>query len=135
MRPVESRPLSARGNNAKRAARTWCVRARLDYWLLVAESKFLDDLPVSGQIRPPHVVEEPAALADHLQQPATPMVILLVRPEMLREIVDPLRQDRNLDTRAASVGAMRLVLLDRRCFLQCHVVYSPHPWRRSRPIG
>src|SRR6476660_7756749 len=53
-----------------------CVRARWDYCLLVAEPKFLNDLPVSGQIRPPHVVEEPTALADHLQQPATPMVIL-----------------------------------------------------------
>lgn len=107
----------------------------MGYWLLVAEPKFLDDLPISGQVRSPHVVEEPAALADHLQQPSAAVMVLLVCPEVIREVVDPIRQDRDLDARAASVGAMRLVLLDRRCFLQCHVVYSPHPWRRSRPIG
>ena len=59
---------------------------------LVPETKILNQLPIGLQVGPLHVFEEPAPFADHLQQPLPRMVILLVSAEMIREVVDALRE-------------------------------------------
>src|SRR4051812_33695689 len=87
---------------------------------LVPKTEFLNDRPVSLDVRPLHVVEKPATRADHLEQPAAPMMILLVRTEVIREIVDPLRQESDLHSRGTRIGLVRLVLLERRSVIESH---------------
>src|SRR6476659_10663987 len=88
---------------------------------LVPQSEFLDDLAVAVDVRPLHVVEKTATGADHLQQAAAAVMVLLVRPEMFGEVVDPLREEGHLNARGAGVGLVRLVLLERRCVVESHV--------------
>src|SRR5215475_11068661 len=66
---------------------------------LAAEAELLDEGAIALEIFPLQVVQEPAAATDELEQPATRVVIVLMRPEMLRELVDALRQHRDLDFR------------------------------------
>src|SRR5262249_47863867 len=49
---------------------------------------------------------------DQLEQPATRVVIVLVRAEVLGELVDPARQHRDLDFRRAGVRLRAAVFLD-----------------------
>ena len=112
--------------NTKRAGA--CLRpARLvTTQRLVADSKFLNELPVSLDVRTSQIIQEALALADHLQQPAAAVMILGVRTKMLVvQNVDPLRQQRHLDARRSGVVLVCPVLGDRRCFFKSHCVYSP----------
>src|SRR5262249_47519316 len=58
------------------------------------------------------VIEKLAALAHHLEQAATRVVVLLVRLEMLGQAIDPLGQDGDLDFRRAGVVAFGGVVFD-----------------------
>lgn len=59
---------------------------------LVPETKILDQLPIALQIGPLHVLEKTAPLANHLEQPAAGVMVLLMRTEVIRQVVDPLGQ-------------------------------------------
>src|SRR6185369_5658746 len=67
------------------------------------------------------VVEQTAACADHLQQAASAVMVLLVRPEVLGQVVDSLGEKSDLYARGASVRLVRPVLLERRCVVESHV--------------
>src|SRR5438552_18689074 len=71
---------------------------------LAAEAELLDEGAVALEVLPLQVVQEPAAPADELQEPAARVVVVLVRPEVPRQHVDPLGQHRDLDFRRARVG-------------------------------
>jgi hypothetical protein len=58
------------------------------------------------------VLKEPAPAADELEQPAPRVVVLGVRAEMLRQLVDAPRQQCDLDLRRAGVGVASAVLAD-----------------------
>ena len=77
---------------------------------LVAESKFLDDAPISVDVGASQITQEALALSDHHEQPSTAVMILRVRIKMVPQIVDPLRQERDLHTSRSSVGVVRPVL-------------------------
>src|SRR5579871_5094667 len=79
-----------------------------------ANAELVDDGLVTLLVLTLHVVEELAALAHHLEEPATRVVVLLVRLEVLGEVVDPLGQDRNLDLGRAGVVRFGGILLDER---------------------
>src|SRR5213080_3514052 len=49
----------------------------------------VDEGAVALEVLPLQVVQEPAAPADELQEPAARVVVVLVRPEVLRQHVDP----------------------------------------------
>ena len=66
---------------------------------LMAESKLLNQRTIPLEFRALHVIEEPAALTDHLEEAPTTMIVLLVRAKMIGEVVDPLRQQRDLQLR------------------------------------
>ena len=63
---------------------------------LVPQAQFLDDLAVAVDIRALQVVEQTATLSDHLEETTSTVVILAVSAEVIRQIVDALREQRNL---------------------------------------
>ena len=78
----------------------------------MAEPELIDELTVSPQIGPLHIVEEPTAPADHLQQTAAAVIVLLVGTEMIRQIVDSLGEKRYLDPSGARIPLVRPVLFN-----------------------
>src|SRR5689334_21525592 len=79
---------------------------------LPAQPQFLDQCPISLQVMLLEIVQEPTTSADELEQPAPRVVILRMRPQVLGQLVDPLRQQRDLHRRRARVGLARPVLTD-----------------------
>src|SRR5262245_13168656 len=70
---------------------------------LAAQAEFLDEGAVALEILLLQVVQKPAAPADELEQAATRVVILRVRPQVLGEAVDALGQHRDLNLGRARV--------------------------------
>jgi hypothetical protein len=91
-------------------------------WFLVTEPQFLNQLAIRLDIRSPEIVQQSATLAYHLQEAAATVVILAVVTEMIREVVDALGQDRNLNLCGPRISLMGPVLLDRRCFVKSHLL-------------
>ena len=58
------------------------------------------------------VVEQATPLADQHKKTAARTVIFLVCLEVLRQLADPLAQQRDLDFRTARIGGMRAVLVN-----------------------
>src|SRR2546426_11700580 len=71
-----------------------------------------------------------SALADHLQEPALPVEILRVDPEVIGEAVDPLGEQRDLDRGRPRVVLVPPVLPDRRRLL-VHPSQFPNCCERS----
>src|SRR5690349_14984945 len=71
---------------------------------LAAQAEVGDQLGVAVLVGLLEVVQQLAALVDHLQKATAGVVILLVRFEVRRKAVDPLRQQCNLDFRGAGIG-------------------------------
>ena len=67
--------------------------------LLAAQTQLLDQGLVTPGVVTPEIIQQPSPLAHQLEQAATRVMILLVRLEVLGELVDPLGQDRDLDLR------------------------------------
>src|SRR3954467_15540441 len=74
---------------------------------LAAQAELLDQGAVALEILALQVVQEAAAPSDELEQAATRVVVVLVRAEVLGQLVDALGQHRDLDLGRAGV---RLVL-------------------------
>jgi hypothetical protein len=66
-------------------------------FVLVTEPELGDELAIPLNFCPLHVIEKPAAPANHLQQPTTAVVILFVGLEVLVQLVDPVGQNGHLD--------------------------------------
>src|SRR5262249_28996840 len=73
-----------------------------------------DDRAVAVDVSPVEVVEEPAALADELEEPSPRGVIAGVRAQVLGEHPDALPEDGDLHFGGGGVGLVRAVLLDDR---------------------
>jgi hypothetical protein len=106
--------------NTKRAGRNRCARAIMLIVGLIPQAQFLDDLAVIVDISALQVVEQTATLSDHLEESTTTVVILFVSAEMVRQIVDALREQRNLNASRSTVGLMRPMFLDGRTFFERH---------------
>ena len=61
------------------------------------EPELGDDGPVAFDVGALQVVQQPAPLADQLQQPAARIVVMGVRLEMVGEVIDPFAEDCDLD--------------------------------------
>src|SRR5262245_31781608 len=72
----------------------------------------LDQILVADFVSALDIIEQLATLGHELEQPASRVVILHVRLEMLSQVADPLRQDRHLHFRRTSVAALRRICLD-----------------------
>jgi hypothetical protein len=99
---------------------------------LVPEAQFLDDLPVSVDIRTLQVVQETATTSDHLEEPTTAVVVLFVESEVVRQIVDLLGEQGDLNAGRASVGLVGPIFLDGRAFFESHVLVILKPRRGVR---
>ncbi len=73
-----------------------------------------------------HVVEQTAATADHHEQATTGVVVMLVVLEVLVQVVDTGRQDRDLDFGRAAVRLMLAVGCDGRGLVDSDTV--AHGW-------
>src|SRR5262245_637877 len=94
---VESR--GSRGN----------TRLRKRTGALLADVQPLDQVRVALGVFGFEVVEQPAAPADEHQQPATRVVILGVRLEMFRQVIDALAENRDLYFGGSGVCVVGLV--------------------------
>ena len=65
------------------------------------------------------IIEQLAALVDHLEQTAAGSVIALVRGEMFAKLVDACTQQRDLDFRRSGVVGVAAILLDDSALLIC----------------
>jgi len=64
-----------------------------------AEAEARDNLAVAVDVGAGQVIEEPAALADHLEEAAARMVIVLMLVEMCPQVVDASGKDSYLNFR------------------------------------
>src|SRR6185295_5751474 len=79
---------------------------------LAAKSEPSDDGAVACVVLLQQVREKATALADELEEAASRMVVLREAAEMLREGLDALRQERDLDLRRAGIAVSHGVLGD-----------------------
>src|SRR5512137_1164272 len=77
-----------------------------------ADAELLDQVFVARFVGATQIIEQLAALAHHLEQPATGMVVLDVGLEMLGKIVDALGQNRHLDFRRPGISRLLGIRLD-----------------------
>src|SRR5712692_100167 len=95
----------------------------------LAQAKLLDQLVIFPVVLSLEVVEDLAALAHHLPQPAPRMMVLAVRLEVVGQPVYPGRKQGDLHFRRTRIAHRALVLLDDLRLL--HNAY-PHALVSSR---
>src|SRR5258706_4841364 len=79
---------------------------------LAAESEPSDDDSIARVVLLQQVCEKATALADELEEAASRMIVLREGAEMLREALDPLRQERDLNLRRPGIAVSHGVLGD-----------------------
>jgi hypothetical protein len=87
----------------------------------VTKPQIGDQLPVLLEVRTPDVIQQTTTLTDHLQQAASRVVILVMRAEMTRQMIDPRGQKRDLNARGAAVPLVELELLNDFFAIERHV--------------
>lgn len=65
--------------------------------LLFANAELLDNVPIARRIALAEIVEQASAVPNEFEQTKSRAVILGMRFEMLRQVLDPLREQRDLD--------------------------------------
>ena len=81
-----------------------------EFFTSAADAEALDQRLVARLVDALDIVEQRAALRDHLQQAATGVVVLHVGLEVLGEVRDALGEDRDLDFRRAGVADLEGVI-------------------------
>ena len=84
--------------------------------MLVAQLQLLGYRLVALQILVLQIIQQRPALADHHQQPAARAMVFFIALQMLRQMVDAMRQQRDLYIGRTGVAVMGLKLLNRLCF-------------------
>jgi hypothetical protein len=88
------------------------------------EPELGDDSPVTLDVGALQVVQQPATLADQLEQPAPRIVVVGVRLEVVGEVVDPFAEDGDLDFGRSGVLLIEAVRLDDARFdARCQSVF------------
>src|SRR5579871_993314 len=106
---------------------------------LLPDPEPVDQLLVTGRVLHLQVIEQPAPLTYHLQQPTPGVVILLVRLEVLGQLPDPLGQQRHLHLGGTGVLLVGLELLHQRRLTRrfnghdCLLPFRPTPLGLTKP--
>src|SRR5438034_5702499 len=90
---------------------------------LAPQPEALDQRPVALYVLPPEVLEQAAALANHLEQATPGVMVLFVGPEVLGQLLDALGQQGDLNLGRAGVGLAPPIIADQRgllLFEECH---------------
>src|SRR6185312_7318814 len=77
-----------------------------------ADTQPFNQLFVTSFVGTPQIIENLPALRNELEQPAPRVIVFHMRFEVLGQIVDPLRQERNLNLRRTCVAGLYGVRLD-----------------------
>src|SRR4051812_27078141 len=114
----------------------WCARDRLgaaSRWLS-AQAEPGDDLSVPLDVVLADVIEQPPAATDELHQSPPGVMIALVLLEVLGEVGDALRENRDLDLGRAGIGLVQAMRGDGRGLVRHAVssVLSCYGRRRAR---
>jgi len=88
-------------------------RARRKLNKLLAQLELFGDRLIAADIRIGQIIQQTAALADHQQQTTAGAVILLGRLQMLGQMVDAVREQRDLHVGRTRVLRVRLELFNR----------------------
>src|SRR3954454_14500504 len=133
-RDLRSRAPPTRRMN--RAGKRSGPRAWIGPWPSVSptQAEPLDQRAVARDVGALQVLQQPTALTDEDQQTPPAVVVVLVLLEVLGEVLDALRQHRDLDLGGARVAlAGRVLGHDSllRCGVECHVAPSLLVARRS----
>jgi hypothetical protein len=83
--------------------------------VLPTESELRNKCPIPFDVVAPEVIQQTTATTHEHQQTSTAVMILLVDLQVLREMVDTPREERNLHLRRAGVGLVEAMLGDRCC--------------------
>lgn len=86
---------------------------------LLTDVEFRDDGAVALNVVAHQIIEQATALTYQLEQTTTRGVILLMRLEVVRQFVDPGREDGNLHFWCSGVRVALTELLDDFCLLFC----------------
>src|SRR5436190_9648068 len=78
--------------------------------LLLTNAEFVDDAAITLEVGLLEIVEKAAAASDEFEKPATAVMILRVRFEMLVEISNSVRQKRDLHFRRTGIAVVRAIL-------------------------
>ena len=81
----------------------------------MAQFQFLRDSLITAEVNRLQIFEQTAALADHDEQPATRAVVFFVGLQMLGQMVDAMREQRDLHVRRTRVLGVRLKCFNRLC--------------------
>src|SRR2546423_5741449 len=107
---------------------------------LLPDSEALDQIRVAFRVLALQVIQEAAALADELEQPAARVMVLRVRLEMVGQVIDSLTEERDLNFGGTRVAVVRSIAADDfgLAVLAQHLssTYGPEPSarrRRTRP--
>jgi hypothetical protein len=84
---------------------------------LSTQAKRLYDSAVSLNVIFLDVVEQASAPPNQHEQPSAGMMVFLVNLQMLRQILNAMGKQSNLDFGAAGVGIMQLIFLDQIFFV------------------
>jgi hypothetical protein len=74
---------------------------------LFAQTQFLNNLTITVDVFLAQIVQEIPAMSDHFQKTTTGMMVFLVHTQMFIQIVDLVRQDRDLH-----FGRTRIIFMD-----------------------
>src|SRR5688572_5431278 len=88
-----------------------------------AQTETLDELAVARDVDIGEVAEQTTTLTDEEEQATTRVVVVLVLLQVLGEVLDSLREERDLDLGGSSVTGVRRVLFDDRLLdisFKCH---------------
>lgn len=86
---------------------------------LPPDPELLDQSAIAPHVVPAQVVEQPSPLPDQEEEATAGVMILLIHLEVLGELLDPLREDGDLDLRRTCVSLVELVLADDLRLLLC----------------
>jgi hypothetical protein len=108
--------------NAKtRGPLVFLASARSQFDQLVTQTELVDELAVCRDVRRFEVLQETAASANHLQETLPAVVVFRVRAEVIVEVIDPVREHRDLHFRGSGVRFVPLVLLQGGGLRKSHV--------------
>ena len=82
---------------------------------LMTQFELLGNGLVAADVLALEILEQAAALADHHQQSAAGAVVFLVSLQMFGQMIDPLREQRDLNIGGTGVFNMQLKLFNRLC--------------------